>query len=132
MEVCNSSQTFFILKFFCVPNGFFIFSHLFPAYRGFVARKEYQNAKHNQKIEKYIIRLQASKNWLLSWLLMFYPNKIRWSRFFAMTLAHYWLCSFTLSEVSFIHHIAVCSGWSRLVYFQPWWFWFHCWYLKAA
>ncbi|XP_052550371.1 myosin-IIIa isoform X2 [Tympanuchus pallidicinctus] len=29
------------------------------AYRGFVARKEYQNAKHNQKIEKYIIRLQA-------------------------------------------------------------------------
>ncbi|XP_042673360.1 myosin-IIIa-like [Centrocercus urophasianus] len=30
------------------------------AYRGFVARKEYQNAKHNQKIEKYIIRLQAT------------------------------------------------------------------------
>ncbi|XP_048806960.1 myosin-IIIa isoform X3 [Lagopus muta] len=29
------------------------------AYRGFVARKEYQNAKQNQKIEKYIIRLQA-------------------------------------------------------------------------
>ncbi|XP_065587651.1 myosin-IIIa isoform X2 [Cyrtonyx montezumae] len=29
------------------------------AYRGFIARKEYQNAKHNQKIEKYIIRLQA-------------------------------------------------------------------------
>uniref|UniRef100_A0A803YHG5 non-specific serine/threonine protein kinase n=1 Tax=Meleagris gallopavo TaxID=9103 RepID=A0A803YHG5_MELGA len=47
------------------------------AYRGFVARKEYQNAKHNQKIEKYIIRLQASKNCLLSWFLMFYRNKIR-------------------------------------------------------
>ncbi|XP_042745086.1 myosin-IIIa-like [Lagopus leucura] len=30
------------------------------AYRGFVARKEYQNAKHNKKIEKYIIRLQAT------------------------------------------------------------------------
>uniref|UniRef100_A0A8C2Y6D8 non-specific serine/threonine protein kinase n=1 Tax=Coturnix japonica TaxID=93934 RepID=A0A8C2Y6D8_COTJA len=29
------------------------------AYRGFAARKEYQNAKHNKKIEKYIIRLQA-------------------------------------------------------------------------
>lgn len=77
MEVCNSFQTYFILKPFCVPNGFLIFSHLFPAYRGFVARKEYQNAKHNQKIEKYIIRLQASKNCLLSWFLMFYPNKIR-------------------------------------------------------
>ncbi|XP_064300892.1 myosin-IIIa isoform X1 [Phalacrocorax carbo] len=30
------------------------------AYRGFVARKEYTNAKRNKKVEEYIIRLQAS------------------------------------------------------------------------
>ncbi|XP_026697437.1 myosin-IIIa isoform X6 [Athene cunicularia] len=29
------------------------------AYRGFVARKEYANAKHNKKVEEYITRLQA-------------------------------------------------------------------------
>ncbi|XP_065484832.1 myosin-IIIa isoform X2 [Caloenas nicobarica] len=29
------------------------------AYRGFVARKEYTNAKHNKKVEEYITRLQA-------------------------------------------------------------------------
>uniref|UniRef100_U3IE68 non-specific serine/threonine protein kinase n=1 Tax=Anas platyrhynchos platyrhynchos TaxID=8840 RepID=U3IE68_ANAPP len=29
------------------------------AYRGFVARKEYTKAKRNQKLEKYIVRLQA-------------------------------------------------------------------------
>ncbi|XP_027551495.1 myosin-IIIa isoform X4 [Neopelma chrysocephalum] len=29
------------------------------AYRGFVARKEYKNAKHNKKVEEYITRFQA-------------------------------------------------------------------------
>ncbi|XP_064300894.1 myosin-IIIa isoform X2 [Phalacrocorax carbo] len=36
------------------------------AYRGFVARKEYTNAKRNKKVEEYIIRLQAiAKGYLL-------------------------------------------------------------------
>ncbi|XP_030826618.1 myosin-IIIa [Camarhynchus parvulus] len=29
------------------------------AYRGFVARKEYKNAKHNKKVEEYMIKFQA-------------------------------------------------------------------------
>uniref|UniRef100_A0A8C3XXJ3 non-specific serine/threonine protein kinase n=1 Tax=Catharus ustulatus TaxID=91951 RepID=A0A8C3XXJ3_CATUS len=46
------------------------------AYRGFVARKEYKNAKHNRKLEEYITKFQASKNCLLSCLLMCYPYTI--------------------------------------------------------
>uniref|UniRef100_A0A8B9M255 non-specific serine/threonine protein kinase n=1 Tax=Accipiter nisus TaxID=211598 RepID=A0A8B9M255_9AVES len=46
------------------------------AYRGFVARKEYTNAKRNKKVEESITRLQASKNCLLLWLLMCCPCAI--------------------------------------------------------
>lgn len=72
IEVCNSR----IFLFFFVPSRLPGFLHLFSAYRGFVARKEYKNAKHNRKVEEYIIKFQASKNCLLSCLLMCYPYTI--------------------------------------------------------
>lgn len=77
IEVCNSR----IFLFFFVPSRLPGFLHLFSAYRGFVARKEYKNAKHNRKVEEYITKFQASKNCLLSCLLMCYPYTICWPGF---------------------------------------------------